>query len=164
MTLVGLDDLDMRIIHALQSDARRSSSRDIAAAASVSPSTVRKRIRRLEDDGVITGYRTTVDYERAGYHLHVRIVCTASIADSDDLADRGLAVPGVVSARTLATGERNVVFTAVGADGDDLTRIAADLSALGLTVVDEELVRRDRIAPFVGFASDESRPGRPPEP
>ena len=151
MTLRGLDDLDRRILHELQRDARGASSRDIAAGTSASPSTVRKRIKRLEAEGVLAAYRAEVNYERAGYQLHVQIACTAPVAERDALAAAALSVPGVVGVRELATGDRNVLVSVVGADGDDLARIATALSDVGLTVLEEELVRRDRDRPFAGF-------------
>jgi DNA-binding Lrp family transcriptional regulator len=152
VTLEGIDDLDRRILHALQTDARGASSGELARRAGVSASTVRKRIARLEDEGIVTGYRATVDYERAGYQLHVQIACTAPVAERDTLAADALGVPGVVGVRALATGERNVIVTVVGADGDDLTRIATRLNDLGLTVLEEELLRSDEASPFAGFA------------
>jgi DNA-binding Lrp family transcriptional regulator len=151
VTLEGIDDLDRRILHALQTDARGASSGDLARRAGVSASTVRKRIARLEDEGIVTGYRATVDYERAGYQLHVQVACTAPVAERDTLAADALGVPGVVGVRALATGERNVIVTVVGADGDDLTRIATRLNDLGLTVLEEELLRSDEASPFAGF-------------
>lgn len=153
MTLRGLDDLDRRILFELQRDARHVSSRDIAATVSASPSTVRKRIKRLEHEGIITRYHADVDYERAGYPLHVQVVCTAPLSERDAMSERALEVPGVVGVRELATGERNVVVTVIGEDGDDLTRIAAALSEVGLGVAEEELVRTDRTRPYAGFDS-----------
>ncbi|WP_267643558.1 Lrp/AsnC family transcriptional regulator [Haloarchaeobius amylolyticus] len=156
MTLDGLDALDRRILHGLQQDARHVSSRDIAASIPASPSTVRKRIARLEENGIIGGYSADVDYDRAGYQLHVQIVCTAPVAEREAMSDAALSVPGVVRVRELATGERNVVVTVIGEDGDDLTRIATDLSDVGLTVLDEELVRSERTQPFSGFDPERS--------
>jgi DNA-binding Lrp family transcriptional regulator len=151
VTLQGLDALDRRILYALQGDARHVSSRDIAERVTASASTVRKRIQRLERTGVLTGYRAEVDYERAGYQLHVQVVCTAPVGDREGVSEAALAVPGVVGVRELATGDRNVIVTVVGEDGDDLARIAAALGEVGLTVVDEQLVRTDRRCPFAGF-------------
>ena len=54
MTLEGLDDLDRAILGALQRDARHTSSGEIAERMDVSASTVRKRIQRLESEGIIT--------------------------------------------------------------------------------------------------------------
>jgi DNA-binding Lrp family transcriptional regulator len=151
MTLKGLDDLDRRILHALQRDARHVSSRDIADSVEASPSTVRKRIQRLEAEGIITGYHAAVDYERAGYQLFVQLECTATIPVRDDLSETALEVSGVVSVRELATGEDNVLVSAVGTDSNDLARIARELSDLGLRVADEDLIRRDIRRPFSGF-------------
>ncbi|MUV57639.1 Lrp/AsnC family transcriptional regulator [Halogeometricum sp. CBA1124] len=151
MTLQGLDELDRRIIYELQRDARHVSSRDIAADVSASPSTVRKRIQRLEDEGIVRRYGADVDYGRAGYQLFVQIVCTAPIPERDCLCEEASGVDGVVGVRELATGERNVVVTVVGEDGDDLTRIARELSALGLTIAEEQLIRNDASLPYAGF-------------
>lgn len=151
MTLRGLDALDRRILHGLQRDARRLSSRDLADGVAASASTVRKRLKRLEDTGVLTGYRAEVDYERAGYQLHVQVVCSAPVGERGGLSEAALGVAGVVGVRELATGERNVLVTVVAEDGDDLARIADELSELGLTVLEEALVRADRATPFTGF-------------
>ena len=156
MTLDGLDALDRWILGELQREARHISSRDIAAEVNASPSTVRKRIQRLERQHVITQYTACVDYEAAGYQLHVQIACTAPVSDRNELCDAALSIRGVVGVRELATGGRNVVVTAVGEDGDDLTRITEELSELGLTIVDEALVRQDRLLPFSGFLAPDS--------
>lgn len=151
MTLEGIDDLDRYILYVLQGDAREASSNDIAQRMGVSSSTVRKRIDRLEAEGVITGYRATVDYAKAGFDLQFQIVCTAPIEDRGDLAARAMEVPGVVGVREIACGEGNVLVQVVAVDNEDLNRIARGLSDLGLAVADEQLVRRDRFTPYDGF-------------
>lgn len=157
MTLTGLDELDRRILYELQRDARHVSSRDIATLVDASPSTVRKRIQRLEAEEIITGYHAAVDYKEAGYQLYMQLECTAEIPVRPDLTDGALEVPGVVGVRELATGEHNVLVTAIGTDSNDLARIARELSALGLRVVDEDLVQRDLTRPFSSFEPEGSR-------
>jgi DNA-binding Lrp family transcriptional regulator len=159
VTLQGLDDLDRRILYELQGDARGVSSRNIAERTGTSPSTVRKGIRRLEDEGVLASYHSDVDYERAGYQLFVQVVCTAPVAQRDGTGGRALAVPGVVGVRALATGHRNLIVTVVGTDSDDLARIAAALSEVGLTVVEEELIRSDRSRRYSWFLSPRTSTG-----
>jgi len=151
----GLDDLDGRILHALQRDARHTSAAEIADEAGVAPSTVRKRIARLESRGVVRGYHVDVDYQRAGYQLHTLITCTAPIDEREQFVRGALDVHGVVSVREVMTGEDNVRVGAVGTDHDDLNRIARELSALGLEVTDENLVRGEHVRPFDSFAHDE---------
>ncbi|MDI6835984.1 MAG: winged helix-turn-helix transcriptional regulator, partial [Rhizobiaceae bacterium] len=62
-----LSELDRKILDALQDDARLS-SQDIAHRVSSSPSSVWRRIRAMEDAGVISGFRVTVDAEKLGLH------------------------------------------------------------------------------------------------
>lgn len=155
MTLKGLDELDRRILHELQRDARHVSSRDIAESVDASPSTVRKRIQRLESEGVITGYQATVDYKKAGYQLVMQMECTAEIPVRKSLSKKALDVDGVVSVRELATGENNVLVSAVGTDSDGLARIARELSDIGLRVADEYLVQRDIHRPFSKFEPED---------
>lgn len=151
MTLEGLDDLDRKIIHALQSDARHTSSGTIAEEAGVSASTVRNRIRRLEERGLISGYHADVDYGEAGYQLYTLIVCTAPVPRREELAEAAIEVPGVVRVTEVMTGEENVHVSVVGSDGDDLSRIGRDLDELGLEVADEDLIRNEHVDAFDGF-------------
>lgn len=151
MTLEGLDDLDRAILGALQRDARHASSSDIAAEMDVSASTVRKRIQRLESEGIVTGYRATIDYEKAGYPFFMHLICTAPIPEREALTEEALSVAGVVDVREIASGERNVLVTAVAEDSETLTTIASRLAEMGLTIREEELIRSDRSVPFTQF-------------
>lgn len=62
---IGLDTTDDRILTLLQLDARRSAS-EIGRRVSLSPAAAKRRIDRLEEIGVITGYRATIDYAKLG--------------------------------------------------------------------------------------------------
>jgi DNA-binding Lrp family transcriptional regulator len=159
MTLQGLDDLDRYILYELQANARETSSKEIATTMDVSPSTVRKRIDRLEAEGIITGYHAEVDYGKAGYQLYVQVACTAPISRRGRLSAEALDVSGVVAVRELATGEENVLVSVVAEDNDDLSRIAGELSDLGFAVSGELLVRRERVTSYRKFAP-ETRPTR----
>lgn len=147
----SLDELDRRILYELQTDARGTSSGDIAASMDVSPSTVRNRISILEEEDIIQGYDLAVDYEGAGYHLFTLIVCTAPIPERAELAEAAAEVPGVVEVQEVMKGEANVLVRAVGVDGDDLTRIGEDLDELGLRVSDEDLIRNTHRRPYARF-------------
>ena len=146
-----LDELDRHIIYQLQVDARHTSSGDIAEQMDVSASTVRNRLARLEERGIIRGYHADVDYEKAGFQLYTQIVCTAPIPEREELAREVLDVAGVVDVQEIMTGEQNVLVTVVGEDGDDLSRIGRELSAAGLHVVDEHIIRNHHIHPYHGF-------------
>jgi len=148
-----IDDVDRAVLYALQEDARNMSSGDIAERTGTSDSTVRKRIQRLESDGIIKGYSAHVDYQRSGYPLRMLLFCTASIPERGDLVSEILAIDGVISVQELVTGEQNLLVTAVGESDDDITPVAQELLEMGLTVADEVLVRSHETTPFGKFDS-----------
>ncbi|AXB46398.1 AsnC family transcriptional regulator [Amycolatopsis albispora] len=63
-----LDELDWRILAELQGDGRLS-FKELGRRISLSPPAVAERVRRLEQAGVISGYRAQVEPGRAGYPL-----------------------------------------------------------------------------------------------
>ena len=62
---VALDRYDVALLEVLQRDARQSNA-DLAAAIGLSPAPTWRRVRRLEQAGVITGYRAEIDRRRIG--------------------------------------------------------------------------------------------------
>jgi Lrp/AsnC family leucine-responsive transcriptional regulator len=150
-----LDDVDKAILYALQEDARNMSSGDIAERTGTSDSTVRKRLDRLETNGVIKGYSADVDYQKSGYPLRMLLFCTASIPERGDLVPDILAIDGVVSVQELVTGEQNLLVTAVGESDSDITPVAQKLLDMGLTVADEVLVRTHQTTPFGKFVPED---------
>jgi Lrp/AsnC family transcriptional regulator, leucine-responsive regulatory protein len=60
-----LTELDKKILDALQDDARLS-SQEIAERVASSASSVWRRVRAMEDAGVIAGYRVFVEPEKLG--------------------------------------------------------------------------------------------------
>ena len=154
MASEDVDDIDKAILHALQEDARNTSSDEIAERTGTAGSTVRKRIQRLEASEVIKGYSDDVDYGKSGYPLRMLLFCTASIPDRGDLIPEILDIPGVVSVQELVTGEQNLLVTAVGETDDDITPVAQELLDMGLTVADEVLVRTHETTAFDEFERD----------
>ena len=146
-----LDNVDRAVLYALQEDARNMSSGDIAERTGTSDSTVRKRIQRLESEGVIKGYSADVNYQTSGYPLRMLLYCTASIPERGDIVPDILAIDGVVSVQELVTGEQNLLVTAVGESDSDITPVAQELLDMGLTVADEVLVRTHETTPFGNF-------------
>ncbi len=64
----AIDTTDRRILQVLQTDGRATYDQ-LAAAVGLSASAVLRRVRRLEDAGVITGYVALVAPERVGLGL-----------------------------------------------------------------------------------------------
>jgi Lrp/AsnC family leucine-responsive transcriptional regulator len=68
MTKITLDKTDRRILSILQSNGRLS-NQDVADQVSLSPSPCLRRIKRLEDAGVIRQYVALLDPEKIGLGL-----------------------------------------------------------------------------------------------
>jgi DNA-binding Lrp family transcriptional regulator len=154
-----LDSVDRSILYYLQQDARHTSSSDIAEKLGLSSSTVRTRLNKLEESGIVRGYHVDIDYDLAGYPLYTKIICTAPVTERDELANRARKVDGVTAVREIMTGKRNVYVNAIGKTHDDLNRIAEDLDELGLDIVDEQIIRDEYVCPYHGFLDGESEDG-----
>jgi Lrp/AsnC family leucine-responsive transcriptional regulator len=79
-----IDRNDLRIIEMLTENAR-SSLREIGAIVNLSPSSVRNRMERLVDIGVIKRYTLEVDHIKLGYEIQVIVLITSKPAESDHL-------------------------------------------------------------------------------
>jgi len=104
-----LDERDLRIVAALQEDARATYA-DVGRLVGLSPSSVHERVRKLEQAGVIRAYRAVVDAEALG--LYVTALIAVSPLDPrqpDDLAERVEDLPEVVDCFSVA-GEANYIL------------------------------------------------------
>ncbi|WP_147693092.1 Lrp/AsnC family transcriptional regulator [Vogesella mureinivorans] len=70
-----LDTLDWRILAALQ-DNGRLSNQDLAERVALSPSACLRRVRALEDAGLIAGYHARLDAARLGFELNAIVHVT----------------------------------------------------------------------------------------
>jgi DNA-binding Lrp family transcriptional regulator len=68
MAKPGIDAIDRRILAILQENGRLS-NQEIAERINLSPSPCLRRIRRLEESGVIRGYVALLDAQRLGLDL-----------------------------------------------------------------------------------------------
>ncbi|MGM8885888.1 Lrp/AsnC family transcriptional regulator [Psychrobacter sp. 1U2] len=67
-----LDEIDKRLLQLLQTDARISIT-ELAEHINLSATPCARRVKRLEDSGIITGYHTQTDAQKLGYPLAVFI-------------------------------------------------------------------------------------------
>jgi DNA-binding Lrp family transcriptional regulator len=154
MSSVSLDDVDRGILFVLQRDARNTTIAEIAEAVDVSSSTVRNRIERLEESGVIEGYYPKIDYEAAAFPLHVLFICSAPAQERERLAREALESRGVVDIREMLTSTRNLYIETVATDTRDLTTISNELAALGFEVESSEIITNHYTRPWAHFEYD----------
>jgi Lrp/AsnC family leucine-responsive transcriptional regulator len=113
----AVDSLDQRILGILRGNARIS-WRDLGQQVHLSPTSAADRVRRMERDGVIEGYRVVVDPAALG--RTVRAVVDASLAPGDQ-ADRRLAQRREVTFAAYVTGtaDYSIMVECEGAEGLD---------------------------------------------
>jgi Lrp/AsnC family leucine-responsive transcriptional regulator len=119
-----LDRRDLEILAALQEDARATYA-DIGRRVGLSPSSVHDRVRKLEQGGVIRGYRAVVDPQAIGLFVTALVAVTPlDPTQPDDLPDRVRGFPEVEDCLSVA-GESNYVLkvrTGTTAELEDLIR------------------------------------------
>ncbi|MCC6949178.1 MAG: Lrp/AsnC family transcriptional regulator [Bradyrhizobiaceae bacterium] len=115
-----LDDIDRRILRALQRDGRMQNL-ELAKEVGLSPSPCLRRVRILEDAGVISRYVAVVDQAKIGLELSMfaRVWLTAQDAETIDLFIAAMrALPEVVECYIML-GESDALLRVVVADLDD---------------------------------------------
>lgn len=65
-----MDEIDQRILGALHADARLT-HQELSERVGLSPTPCARRIRRLESEGIITGYSARIDEGRLGFGFSV---------------------------------------------------------------------------------------------
>lgn len=156
-----IDTTDEQILYFLSQEARHTSAPDIAEQVDVSAPTVRNRIRRLEEAGIIRGYHADINYQNVNGRLTNQYVCSTGNRDREEMAQRVLDVPGVINVREIMSGKGDLRITVVGTDTDDLTRIAQGITSLGIEIDDEDLVHREYFRPYSPFGPRDEKLASP---
>jgi Lrp/AsnC family transcriptional regulator, leucine-responsive regulatory protein len=127
-----LDDLDWRLLTRLQDDARVSSA-ELARHLQLSAPGLQKRLRRLEDKGVIERYSTVVNREAVGLDLlcFVLVMLAHHRPDSVQRFRDGIrAMPEVLECHYL-TGEFDCLMKLVVSNHEELQRFLERLMKVG---------------------------------
>ncbi len=101
-----VDELDKAILVALQHDGR-ASVETVAETIGLTPTPTRRRIRRLEETGVISGYSAIVDPAACGLDLSLYVMIKLAQRDRETIDGFERAVqnlPEIVNC-DLVTGE-----------------------------------------------------------
>ena len=72
LVTADIDNTDRQLLRLLQTNARMSIT-ELAERVNLSATPCARRLKRLEDSGVITGYHTQTDAQKLGYPLAVFI-------------------------------------------------------------------------------------------
>jgi DNA-binding Lrp family transcriptional regulator len=110
-----MDALDRKILATLQEEGRITLT-ELAERLHLSVSRCQRRVRALEDDGVVRGYRAVVDPAALGLGFEVLVFATLDRAESVAAFDAAMAeVPQIIEAQRLF-GEPDYLIRVVSAD------------------------------------------------
>jgi Lrp/AsnC family leucine-responsive transcriptional regulator len=126
---IELDATDARLLAALQQDGRQSIA-ELGRRVSMSASAVAERVRRLEETGVITGYRAEVDPSRIGLTILALVRLrypTGNYRPFHALLD---STPEIVEAHHV-TGEDCFVLKVVARGMRHLEEVTGRIAGLG---------------------------------
>ncbi|PSP74709.1 AsnC family transcriptional regulator [Halobacteriales archaeon QS_3_64_16] len=112
------ENLDTELINALLGDGR-ASLRSLAEELGVSVTTVSNHLKDLEEEGAITGYSPTVDYDRLGYDVTAVIRLNVEGGALPEITDRLREQKQMISVYEV-TGDHDVVAIGKFNDTDDM--------------------------------------------
>jgi DNA-binding Lrp family transcriptional regulator len=116
-----MDDIDRRIVALLRENARRS-FQDIGARVALSAPAVKRRVDRLEADGVIRAYAAVLDPATMGWPTHavVALYCEGRMAAAE--VRTAVAPHPEVSAAFTVAGEASAILHVHARDTAHLER------------------------------------------
>ena len=126
-----LDETNLRLLGELQRDARLSIA-ELGRRVGLSSPAVAERVKRLELEGVIAGYRAEIDPRRLGYSLGVIIRIRPNPRQLADVAALARDTPEVIECHRV-TGEDCYVMTAYVRDVEHLEAVIDQFVAYGQT-------------------------------
>ncbi len=115
------DDLDQKILRLLQRNGKLTYE-EIGAMVDRSPSTIRDRIKKLEENKTIMGYSAIVNQERVGINSDAYISADV-MPDRSQNAIASLFSMENVSEILRVTGERRIMFRVRASNNTELIEI-----------------------------------------
>jgi Lrp/AsnC family leucine-responsive transcriptional regulator len=131
-----MESLDQQILGLLIADGRMSYT-DIGRATGLSTSAVQQRVRKLENRGVITGYKAIVSTEALGLMITAFVRCRAvDPLTEDELPGRISTLPEVVSCYSVA-GDATVLLRVLVPTPAALADLLSRLRLVGCSTITE---------------------------
>lgn len=120
-----IDQTDLEILDELRKNGRASFS-DIADKLEIATSTVTGRVQKMEENGVITGYKPEIDYENLGFELTAMIDIKAEAEKIKDTAEELESNKRVISFFEV-TGKTDMIVVSRFIDRKDMNSFLKEL-------------------------------------
>ncbi|MBA09705.1 Lrp/AsnC family transcriptional regulator [Flavobacteriaceae bacterium] len=126
-----VDLINWKILKLLQKNARRSNT-EIASYVGISSPAVAERIRKLEDAGIILGYRTKVEPLELGYQLRALVTVRAFMGRLKPFLQKIKTFDEVINCYRI-TGNENIVLEVILINQKHLEQFIDQLITYGET-------------------------------
>ena len=126
-----VDDLNWRILVALQHNARASYS-SIGRKIGLTPPAVAERVKKMEDTGIIEKYTSRVSHSKLGYQLKAIITLKAFMGKLKPFLEKVKNLDEVVNCYRI-TGNENIIMEVVLRDQFHLEKFIDMLIQYGET-------------------------------
>lgn len=152
-----MDSKDRQIVQALQTDGRLT-NQDLSERVNLSPSPCLRRVRLLEEQGVITGYTALVDQKAWGLPITVfiRIKLERHGDEAVNAFERTIQDMPQVMDCWLMTGRSDYLLRVIAADLEDYERfVRRELQRVpGIASIDTSFaygsVKHAQVLPLMG--------------
>lgn len=128
-TLNSFDSVDHEILAILQTEGRLGVT-EIGRRVNLSQPAASARIKRLEQSGVITGYRAVVDPARLGMNIHATVRLRTTHARISACLDHFAQLPEVINIYRL-TGEDCFLLDVHAANAERLEAVVDSIARFG---------------------------------
>jgi len=148
-----MDDIDRKLLAQLQDDCRQSIA-DLSEKVGLSPSACHRRVKQLEDRGIIQGYIAKLDGKQLGRLIEFFVEVSLDSQRGDALKafeDAVQRIPEVLECY-LMTGQSDFLLRVAAADTQDYERFyRTRMSQLpGVARIQSSLVLRT-VRPWSGY-------------
>ncbi len=151
------DEIDLRLVEALQADCKLSFS-ELGARVGLSAPSALERVRKLEKAGIITGYHAFVDSKKLGLDVTAFIGVGFNFPRDIDVVEQGVvALPGVLECHHI-TGHHTLLIKVKARDTAGLERVISRISSLEGVERTETMVVLSTQTERVGVPIDEVLP------
>jgi Lrp/AsnC family leucine-responsive transcriptional regulator len=144
MANIEIDAIDRRILAILQENGRLS-NQEIAERINLSPSPCLRRIRRLEESGVIRGYVALLDAQKLGLDLLAYVNVRLEKRSGPALSPRGGATHADLFRAAVQTWPEVVACHAMTGDMDYLLRVQVEDMAHFSRFVQDQLLHHPSV-------------------
>jgi Lrp/AsnC family transcriptional regulator, leucine-responsive regulatory protein len=158
-----MDTIDLEILSALQANARLPNA-ELARRVALAPSSTLERVRRLEERGVIAGYRAMLAPQALGYQVQAVVMINLAghqAQEIDAFEDQVRALPEVRLCLNI-TGRYDYLLHVVVRDIDHLRGLVTGrLAAIGGVQKQETFLVLATAKQDLGYAMPDETQARP---